>query len=86
LKPFPHLIVRLKQPGFCVNNYIEEAMLDSRIEELAQVLVKYSVRLQRGDEFCLETCLLADGIGLSVIKGRDPGRSKWFLFRQSGGS
>jgi aminopeptidase len=43
-------------------------MTDPRISKLAQVLVRYSLELQPGEEFCLETSPVAEELSLAVYK------------------
>jgi aminopeptidase len=43
-------------------------MADPRIKKLAQVLVHYSLELQPGEEFCLNTSPLAEELSLAVYK------------------
>jgi aminopeptidase len=43
-------------------------MADPRVDALARVLVHYSLELQPGDEFCLETTPLAQELNLAVCR------------------
>ncbi len=43
-------------------------MSDPRVTKLAQVLVKYALDLQPGQEFCLMTAPLAKELALAVYK------------------
>jgi aminopeptidase len=47
---------------------LEVSMPDPRIAKLAQVLVHYSLDLQRGDEFCLLTTPLAQELNLAICR------------------
>jgi aminopeptidase len=49
-------------------NLVEVFMTDTRVQKLAQVLVRYSLNLQPGEEFALRTSPLAEELNLAVYK------------------
>jgi hypothetical protein len=50
------------------NNLLEVFMTDPHVQKLAEVLVRYSLNLQPGEEFALRTSPLAEELNLAIYK------------------